>query len=102
MIENVENVENIIDRLPDKITKDDTKAIQAAEKAYNNLTEYEQSILDKDLRKKLEHALSELDRLAKADASSPLTGEFGNIWLWFALLFVGGGLFGTAYRKKRR
>lgn len=40
----------------------------------------------------------------KSNTVSPNTGDNGNIWMWFALLFVsGGGLLGTtAYRRKRK
>lgn len=103
VIDKVEKVEDLINKLPANIAKSDADAIKKADEAYNALTKYEQSILDKNAKKKLDNAKSALEALNKA-TNSPATGDTGNIWMWFALLFVsGGGLLGTtAYRRKRK
>ena len=97
VIDKVEKVEDLINKLPENIAKSDADAIKKADEAYNALSEYEQSILDKNAKKKLDNAKSALETL-----NSPATGDNGKIWMWFALLFVsGGGLLGTtAYRRK--
>ena len=99
VIDKVEKVEDLINKLPENIAKSDADAIKKADEAYNALSEYEQSILDKNAKKKLDNAKSALETL-----NSPATGDNGKIWMWFALLFVsGGGLLGTtAYRRKRK
>ena len=99
VIDKVEKVEDLINKLPENIAKSDADAIKKADEAYNALSKYEQSILDKNAKKKLDNAKSALEAL-----KSPATGDNGKIWMWFALLFVsGGGLLGTiAYRRKRK
>ena len=99
VIDKVEKVEDLINKLPENITESDADAIKKADEAYNALSKYEQSILDKNAKKKLDNAKSALETL-----NSPATGDNGKIWMWFALLFVsGGGLLGTiAYRRKRK
>ena len=97
VIDKVEKVEDLINKLPENIAKSDADAIKKADEAYNALSKYEQSILDKNAKKKLDNAKSAPETL-----NSPITGDNGKIWMWFALLFVsGGGLLGTtAYRRK--
>lgn len=99
VIDKVEKVEDLINKLPENIAKSDADAIKKADEAYNALSKYEQSILDKNAKKKLDNAKSAPEAL-----NSPATGDNGKIWMWFALLFVsGGGLLGTiAYRRKRK
>ena len=99
VIDKVEKVEDLINKLPENIAKSDADAIKKADEAYNALSEYEQSILDKNAKKKLDNAKSASEAL-----NNPTTGDNGKIWMWFALLFVsGGGLLGTtAYRRKRK
>ena len=99
VIDKVEKVEDLINKLPENIAKSDADAIKKADEAYNALSKYEQSILDKNAKKKLDNAKSALEAL-----KSPATGDNGKIWMWFALLFVsGGGLLGTtAYKRKRK
>ena len=103
IIEKVEAVEDKINKLPDTITKNDADAIKAAEDAYNALSKYEQSIVDKDIKKKLDNAIAALENLNKP-VTSPDTGDNTNIWMWFAVLFVSGmGLFGTiVYDRKKK
>lgn len=115
VIDKVEKVEDLINKLPENITKSDADAIKKADEAYNALSKYEQSILDKNAKKKLDNAKSALEALnspatgdnaksASKALKSPATGDNGKIWMWFALLFAsGGGLLGTtAYRRKRK
>ena len=99
VIDKVEKVEDLINKLPENISKSDADAIKKADEAYNALSKYEQSILDKNAKKKLDNAKSAPEAL-----NNPTTGDNGKIWMWFALLFVsGGGLLGTtAYRRKRK
>ena len=99
VIDKVEKVEDLINKLPENIAKSDADAIKKADEAYNALSKYEQSILDKNAKKKLDNAKSALEIL-----DNPKTGDDRKIWMWFALLFVsGGGLLGTAaYRRKRK
>ena len=99
VIDKVEKVEDLINKLPENISKSDADAIKKADEAYNALSKYEQSILDKNAKKKLDNAKSAPETL-----NSPITGDNGKMWMWFALLFVsGGGLLGTtAYRRKRK
>ena len=99
VIDKVEKVEDLINKLPENIAKSDADAIKKADEAYNALSKYEQSILDKNAKKKLDNAKSAPETL-----NSPTTGDNGKIWMWFALLFVSvGGLLGTtAYRRKRK
>ena len=99
VIDKVEKVEDLINKLPENIAKSDADAIKKADEAYNALSKYEQSLLDKNAKQKLDNAKS-----ASETMNNPKTGDNGKIWMWFALLFVsGGGLLGTtAYRRKRK
>ena len=99
VIDKVEKVEDLINKLPENIAKSDADAIKKADEAYNALSKYEQSLLDKNAKQKLDNAKS-----ARETLNNPKTGDNGKIWMWFALLFVsGGGLLGTtAYRRKRK
>ena len=99
VIDKVEKVEDLINKLPENIAKSDADTIKKADEAYNALSKYEQSILDKNAKKKLDNAKSAPEAL-----NNPATGDNGKIWMWFELLFVsGGGLLGTiAYRRKRK
>ena len=102
IIEKVEAVEDKINKLPDTITKNDADAIKDAKDAYNALSKYEQSIVDKDIKKKLDNAIAALENLNKP-VTSPDTGDNTNIWMWFAVLFVSGmGLFGTIVYDRRK
>ena len=105
VIESVETVEEMIDSLPDTVTKEDSEKIKAAEDAYNALTDYEKSIVDKDAKAKLEKAISDLAKLHNSsNGQSPQTGDNSNLFLWVALLFVSA--FGVAgrviYSKRKR
>ena len=49
VIGHAEAAEDLMDKLPEKITKNDKAAVEAADKAYNALTDYEKSLVDEDL-----------------------------------------------------
>lgn len=109
VIGNVENVEDTINKLPDNINKDDADAIKAADDSYNDLTDYEKFLVDKDIKQKLDNAKTAIANLNKpadttSGTTSPNTGDNGNIFLWIALLFVSGGtvIALTVYDKKRK
>lgn len=105
VISNVEAVEELIDKLPDTIKKDDEAAIRAADKAYNALTDYEKSLVDANAKKALDDAKAALAELNKsADSTFPDTGDNTNIWMWFAVAFISGSLALTLgiTEKKRR
>lgn len=105
VIGNVEAVEELIDKLPDTIKKDDEPAIKAADDAYNALTDYEKSLVDDDVKKALDDAKAALAELNKpADTDSPQTGDNSNMFLWIALLFISGGavITLTVVDRKRR
>ena len=105
VIGNVEAVEELIDKLPETIKKDDEPAIKAADDAYNALTAYEKSLVDDDVKTALTDAKAALAELNKpADTDSPQTGDNSNMFLWIALLFISGGAVITlivADRKRR-
>ena len=89
VISNVESVEDKINQLPDTITKADEAAIKAAQKAYNALTDYEKSLVRKDVKKKLDDAKAALIELNRpVDDDSCATGDNSNMVLWIALLFI--------------
>ena len=105
VIGNVEAAIELIDKLPDTITKDNEAAIKAADDAYNALTDYEKSLVDEGAKKTLDDAKAALAELNKpADTTSPATDNTNNLWLWAALLFVSGGtvITLTVVDKKKR
>ncbi len=108
IIENVEAVEDLINKLPENITKDDEDAIKAADDAYNELTDYEKSLVDEAVKRALADAKEALAELNKSTdthkpGTSPNTGDNCNIWLWFALLvFSGAGIFGITITDHKR
>lgn len=103
VIERTETVEELINRLPDKITKADADAIKEANNAYNALSKHEQSILDADTKAKLDNANAALEKLNRTEspAKAPATGDNTPVWLWLSLLFVcAGALLCTTGKKK--
>ena len=104
IIGNVEEVEELIGKLPDNIKKFDEAAIKAAEDAYNALSDYEKKLVDKDAKKALDDAKATLAELNKPDDSNaPATGDNSNLWLWFALLFASdAGIFGITLAERKR
>jgi len=104
-IENVKNVEELIDKIPENVTKNDEAAIKAAGDAYNVLSDYEKSLVDKAAKKALTDAKAALAELNKpADTDSPQTADNSNMFLWIALLFISGGavITLTVVDRKRR
>ena len=92
VIGNVEAVEELIDKISDNIKKDDEDAIRSADNAYNALTDYEKTLVDKDAKKALDNAKVALAELNKpTDPNSPATGDNSHMMLWIALLFISGG-----------
>lgn len=100
VIEKVENTQAVIDKLPkaEDVTASDKEAIEAAQKAYEELTEYESSLVDS---KKLNAALEALAKLGSGD-EKPKTGDTSNLWMWFALAFASGTGILVVSRKRRQ
>ena len=105
VIGNVENVEDKINALPENITKDDTDDVDAAKKAYDELPDYEKTLVDPEAKKKLDDAVKAAEEANKpADTNSPQTGDNSNMTLWFTLMFgsiavMFAILFGTKKKK---
>lgn len=82
-----------------------TSVIAEAEKAINEeWNRLRQDEIDA-IAVSLKNAIESLEYKAESgNTDSPATGDNGNIWMWFALLFVsGGGVLGTtAYRRKKK
>jgi len=104
VLSNVEAVEALIGKLPETITKKDKDAVDAADDAYKALSKYEKSLVDKDAKKTLTDAKSDLAKLYKSSSTVPATGDNGELWLWTALLIASSGAAITlivADRKRR-
>lgn len=105
VIEMVENVEGLINGLPDTITKADAEAIEAAYNAYNALSAYEQSIINTDVKKKLDTAKEAIEALLKAESDSkvPKTGDNSHMALWLTIFFISGAVLTAGiYGKKKK
>ena len=101
VIGNVEAVEELIGKIPATVTKNAEAAIKAADKAYNALSDYEKSLVDKDAKKALEKAEAALAELQKEE--TPDTGDDTNLYLWFILVLASGMcLFGIALNELKR
>ena len=97
VIENVEEVEDKINALPENITKDDTDDVDAAKKAYDELSEYEKTLVDPEAKKKLDEANK------PADTDSPQTGDDSHMGLWFTLMLGSlAALFLVFFGKKKK
>lgn len=101
VIEKVEDVEDLINKLPDTITEDDADAIKEAEEAYNALSKHEQSILDKDVKDKLDDAKSALEELNK-ETPAPGTGDNNRLELWIAMATISAAMLLFLFFRKRR
>lgn len=105
VIGNIKNVEDKINALPENITKDDTDDVDAAKKAYDELSDYEKTLIDPEAKKKLDDAVKAAEEANKpADTNSPQTGDNSNMTLWFTLMFGSIAvmftiLFGTKKKK---
>ena len=124
VIENVEAVADQIGDLPENITKDDIDDVDAAKKAYDELSAYEKSLIDSNTKKKLDSAVEAAEEANKSeeesskpeeesskpeeesskpeDTDSPDTGDHSNL-LWIAFLLVSGaGIFGVILNERKR
>lgn len=101
VIEKVEIVEDMINALPDEIKSGDTDIVNEVIKAYNALTKYEQSILDKDAKEKIDKAKFEIEKLNNPEYSeiSPKTGYDMNMILCFMLIFMAGSVLFVVFRR---
>lgn len=98
VIKNVEDVKNIINNLPDRIKKDDTEDVEIAKKAYDNLSDYEKTLIDKEFEKKLDVAVKAVEE-ANKNISNPQTGD--NIMMFVLILIVSAiGLYITNKFKR--
>lgn len=92
VIKKVEKVQDLINNLPNDITKGNADAIKTANDIYNTLTEYEKSILDNNFKKKLYSAKTTLERLnLDTSTNSPKTEDIANVTC-VVLLTVSGML----------
>ena len=84
VIENVEAVENAISDLPATVEPDDEETvakIEAAKKSYNELTDYEKSLVDPETKEKLDKLTNGIVAydIVKGDGSSWAKGTDGSI-----------------------
>ena len=92
-LENVKDVTESITQLPETVEPNDEEAAEKilnAKKAYDALTDYEKSLVDKTTKEKLEHLLAALtayDIIAEKSAS-PVTGDYSNLMLWHGVLWI--------------
>jgi len=91
VIGHAEAAEDLMDKLPEQITKNDKAAVEAADKAYNALTDYERSLVDEDAKKALADAKAALAALSRpVSPGSPVTGDNAKLLLWAVLLLLSG------------
>ena len=84
VIENVEAVENAISDLPATVEPDDEETvakIEAAKKSYNELTDYEKSLVDPETKEKLDKLTNGIVAydIVKGDGSSWTQGTDGSV-----------------------
>ena len=104
VIENVEKVEDKINALSENITKDDTDNVDAAKKAYDELSDYEKTLVDPEAKKKLDEAVKAAEEANKpADTDSPQTGDNSHMGLWFTLMLGSlAALFAIFFGTKKK
>lgn len=97
----------IEDTTPDNVKTDDKQKIEDIKKELEaidttNATDAEKEEIKKQIAK-CDELLKKIEELKK-EANSPKTGDYHNLWMLFALLFVSGmSIMGiTTYEKKRR
>ena len=102
ILDRVEKVEELIDGLPETMKKDDIDDAYAAKKAYDDLSDYEKTLVDPNAKKKLDEAVKKAAEVGKIDV--PQTGDNSNLWLWTVLAFISGGsvLTMTMIGKKKK
>lgn len=95
VIEKIENLQVLIEKIPDKLTKGNANAVKAAQDAYNALSDYEKTLIDTN---KMDKAVKALEKL-----NSPNTGDDTHIFLWLVLMLsaVFGGVKINVYSKKK-
>ena len=91
VIGHAEAAEDLMDKLPEKITKNDKAAVEAADKAYNALTDYERSLVNEEAKKALADAKAALAALSRpVSPGSPVTRDNAKLLLWAVLLLLSG------------
>ncbi len=95
VIDRVENAENIINKLPTDIKEENFDDVEAADDAYNALTDYEKSILDEAAKNKLKDAKAALEELNKPNNNG--------LWIWIVLIvLICGALLAVIICKKNK
>ena len=104
VIEKVEEVEDKINALPENIIKGDTDDVDAAKKAYDELSDCEKTLVDPEAKKKLDEAIKAAEEANKpADTNSPQTGDNSNMTLWSTLMFGSlAAMFALLLTKKKK
>ena len=103
-IGNAEKAAEEIGKLPlaEDAKLSDKSALDQVQKLLEGLTENEKAMLGKETLGKVE-ALNGKIKLLAEEKASPKTGDTGNLALWIALLFIGGGaVSGTAIVSKKK
>lgn len=67
IIKKVEDVEALIEALPDDITMEDNEDVNKAKDAYDNLTEHEKSLVKEESKEKLEEALEIINNVKEVE-----------------------------------
>lgn len=78
-LENIENAEDKIGALPDEITLSDKEALEKAKEAFDNLSDYEKSLVSKEVKEKLEAAIKNAEK-------SPNTSDSTNLSVYILML----------------
>ncbi len=91
VLSRVKNVCDSITALPDKIEKENVDSVNVAKKAYDNLTDYEKTLIDSEKISKLQKSIEASEKIVSADKNyenGDTEGLFGKI---FALIlsFIG-------------
>lgn len=102
VIEDVEEVERLINALPETITAGDSAAVNAAEEAYSALSEHGKSLVSEDARARLLAAEEKLEEALTAEESRiAATGDtLLAVFAAFAMMLAAAGVL-VAHRKMR-
>ncbi|MBP3372212.1 MAG: hypothetical protein J6L88_06765, partial [Clostridia bacterium] len=82
-LDRADGVRQLIDSLPETITKEDADAVKAADDAYNALSTHERDLVGAQAQKTLEDTKAALEAL-----NVPKTGDDSNPAVWIVHLFV--------------